>query len=70
MPEFTDEQLRYHAAKAGFPANVMAAELLRVRAKPEYVANDCITYFDHEPDKIDEVVMSNASVHLEALGES
>jgi len=35
MPEFTDEQLRYHAAKAGFPANVMAAELLRVRGVVE-----------------------------------
>uniref|UniRef100_A0A6M3JHI1 Uncharacterized protein n=1 Tax=viral metagenome TaxID=1070528 RepID=A0A6M3JHI1_9ZZZZ len=31
MPEFTDDQLRYHAAKAGYPAKDLAAELLRVR---------------------------------------
>jgi len=30
-PEFTDDQLRYHAAKAGWPANALAAELLRLR---------------------------------------
>jgi len=31
MPEFTEDQLRYHAAKAGWPANDLAAELLRMR---------------------------------------
>ena len=31
MPEFTDDQLRYHAAKAGYPAKELAAELLRAR---------------------------------------
>ena len=31
MPEFTDDQLRYHAAKAGYPAKELAAELLRLR---------------------------------------
>ena len=31
MPEFTDDQLRYHAAKAGYPAKELAAGLLRVR---------------------------------------
>ena len=31
MPEFTDDQLRYHAAKAGYPAKELAAELLQLR---------------------------------------
>ena len=30
---FTDDQLRYHAEKGGFPANALAEELLRVREK-------------------------------------
>jgi len=35
MHEFTGEQLHYHAAKASFPANVLAAELLALRKQLE-----------------------------------
>ena len=32
MTKFTDDQLRYHAKKGGFPQRELAEELLRVRA--------------------------------------
>ena len=50
---FTDDQLRYHAKKGGFPANALAEELLRVRAlvgewRADAAANDGSFWPEHQ----------------------
>ena len=48
---FTDDQLRYHAKKGGFPQRELAEELLALRARHKRVRQACLKEWPRDGGK-------------------